>query len=141
MSFTDLFESGEHARNLGHFASIVNIAAVDGALGPEEEKLLIRFAQKLDISEPEYSKVLKNPKKIPVNPHNSADKRLERLHDLFQMIFADHIIDEEERFLVEKYAIALGYTEELAKKLIKRSVKIYSGTFDFEDYRYLMTRE
>lgn len=141
MSFTNLFESGEHSRNLGHFASIVNLASVDGALSSEEEELLIRFARKLDISEPEYNKVLKNPKKFTVIPHNSADKRLERLHDLFEMIFADHMIDEEERFLVEKYAIALGYTEKLAKKLIERSIEIYSGSFDFEDYRYLMSRE
>ena len=51
MSFTDLFESGEHSRNLGHFASIVNMAAVDGEINIEEEKMLKRLARKLDVVE------------------------------------------------------------------------------------------
>jgi len=141
MSFTDLFESGEHKRNLGHFASIASIAAVDGDFDPDEEKLLQRFARKLDIDESEYAEVLKNPTKYPINPHNSADKRLERMHDLFEMIFSNNEIDDDELQLVEKYAIGLGYTEELATKLIKRSIDIYSGGLDLEDYRYLLNKK
>jgi uncharacterized tellurite resistance protein B-like protein len=140
MSFTDLFESGEHKRNLGHFASIVNMAAVDGALNTEEEKMLKRFARKLDIHVSEYKDILKNPLKYPINPPNSADKRLERMHDLFEIIFADQEIDDDEQNLVEKYAIGLGYTQELAAKLIKRSIEIYSGGLDLEDYKYLLNR-
>lgn len=141
MTFRDLFESGEHSRNLGHFASIANIAAIDGELNAEEEKLLKRFAKKLDIDESEYKEVLKNPGKYPINPPNDADRRLERMHDLFEMIFADHEIDDHERFLIERYAIGLGYTAELAKKLIERSIEIYSGGLDLEDYRYLLNKE
>jgi uncharacterized tellurite resistance protein B-like protein len=141
MSFRDLFESGEHKRNLGHFASIVRLASVDGALNEEEERLLKRFARKLDVMDAEYLEVLKNPKKHPISPPNSADKRLELMHDLFEMIYADHDIDEDELHLIEKYAIGLGYTEELAAKLIKRSIKIYSGGLDFEDYKYLLSRD
>lgn len=141
MSFTDLFESGEHSRNLGHFASIANIAAIDGELNEEEEKLLRRFARKLDIAETEYEEVLENPGKYPINPPNSSEKRLERMHDLFEMIFADHSIDDHERFLIERYAIGLGYSTELAQKLIKRSIQIYEGGLDFEDYRYLLNKK
>lgn len=141
MSFTDLFESGEHSRNVGHFASIVNIASVDGAINAEEEKMLKRFARKLDIDETEYTAILKNPTKYPINPPNDAEKRLERIHDLFEMIFADHEIDDHERFLIEKYAIGLGYTAEIAQDLIKRSIKIYSGGLSLEDYRYLLNRK
>lgn len=141
MSFTDLFESGEHKRNLGHFASIANIASIDGALNAEEEKLLRRFARKLNIDEVEYEKVLEDPSKFPINPPNDADRRLERMHDLFEMIFADHEIDDQELRLIERYAIGLGYTEDLAGKLIKRSIEIYAGGLDLEDYRYLLNKK
>jgi uncharacterized tellurite resistance protein B-like protein len=141
MSFTDLFESGEHQRNVGHFASIASMAAVDGELNAEEEKMLRRFARKLDIAENEYEEILKNPSKYPINPPNDANRRLERMHDLFEMIFADHNIDDHERFLIEKYAIGLGYTAELASKLIKRSIDIYQGGLDMEDYRYLLNKK
>ncbi|HBY67212.1 MAG TPA: hypothetical protein DEG69_05270 [Flavobacteriaceae bacterium] len=141
MSFTDLFETGHHSRNLSHFASIANMAAIDVELNEEEEKLLKRFAQKLDIDEDEYQQVVKNPSKFPINPPNNSDRRLERMHDLFEMIFADHKIDDQERFLIERYAIGLGYTEELAAKLIKRSIEIYDGGLNLEDYRYLLNRD
>jgi len=141
MSFTDLFESGEHNRNLAHFASIVRIASVDGMLNEEEERLLNRFARKLDVTDEEQVEVLKNPGKYHLNPPYSADRRLELMHDLFEMIFADNEIDEDELHLIEKYAIGLGYTEELANKLIERSIKIYSGGLDFEDYKYLLDRK
>jgi len=141
MSFTDLFERGEHNSNLAHFASIAKIAAVDGALNEEEEILLKRFARKLDVSDAEYLEVLKNPKKHHLSPPYSAEKRLELMHDLFEMIFADHEIDEDELHLLERYAIGLGYTEEMATKIIKRSIKIYSGGLDFEDYKYLLKRK
>ncbi|MAO07181.1 MAG: hypothetical protein CL596_00550 [Alteromonas sp.] len=141
MSFTDLFTSGTHSRNLAHFASIANIAAVHGEIHENEEKLLKRFARKLDVSEHEYEAILKNPSKYPINSSNSADERLERMLDFFKMIFADHEIDEDEKRLVEKYAIGLGYTEELAADLIKKSIRIFSGGLDLEDYRYLLNRK
>jgi hypothetical protein len=62
------------------------------------------------------------------------------MHDLFKIVFADHEIDDEEHQFLEIYAIGLGYTEELAAKLIKRSVQIYMGGLDFEDYRYLLNK-
>ena len=141
MSFTDLFESGEHSRNLGHFASIANMASINGELSAEEEKMLKRFARKLDIDEAEYEQVLKDPGKYPINPPNDAERRLERIHDLFEMIFADNEIDDHERFLIEKYAIGLGYDVETAQHLIKRSIEIYSGGLDLEDYRYLLNKK
>src|SRR5690606_37001545 len=141
MSFTDLFESGEHSRNLGHFASIANIASVNGAINAEEEKLLKRFARKLDIEESEYADVLKNPGKYPINPPNDSERRLERIHDLFEMILADNVIDDYERFLIEKYAIGLCYTAEIAQEVIIRSIVIYSGGLSREDYRYLLNRK
>lgn len=141
MTFTDLFESGEHSRNLGHFASIVRMAVVDGELNPEELTLLKRMARKLDVTEHEYTAILKNPMLYPLIPHNSADARLERMLDLFKIIFADNEIDDEERSLIERYAIGLGYTEALASKLIKRSIEIFNGGLDLEDYRYLLNKK
>lgn len=138
MSYTDLFHSGEHKRNLGHFAAIANMATVDGELGVEEEKLLQRFAIKLDIAESEYAEVLENPTKYPIHPPHDNEKRLERLHDLFKMIYADHGIDDHERFLIEKYAIGLGFGAETAQGIIKRSIEIFSGGIDIEDYLYLL---
>jgi hypothetical protein len=140
MSFSDLFGSGEHTRNLSHFASIVNLAAVHGEIKAEDEKLLRRFARKLDIGEVEYNKVLENPKLFPIHPSTSYDRRIERLHDLFIIIFNDHEIDPEEEYLIKRYAIGLGFSSETAEKVINRSIQIFNGKLDFEDYKYLLDK-
>jgi uncharacterized tellurite resistance protein B-like protein len=116
------------------------MAMADGMMKEEEKVLLNRFAEKLDITDEEFKKISKNPELFPMQPSNSADVRLERMLDLFKIIFADNEIDDEERKLVERYAIGLGYTEELAKKLIIKSIKIFQGGLDLEDYRYLLNR-
>ena len=141
MSFSDLFGSGEHLRNLSHFAAIVNLAAVDGAINEAEENLLRRFARKLDITESEYEKVLENPRAYPLTPSHDTERRLERLHDLFRIIFADNIIDDEEAELIKRYAIGLGFSSQASEAIIKRSVKIFGGQISFEDYQYLLEKE
>lgn len=140
MSFKNLFESGEHKRNLSHFASIVNMASVHGEIHENEQKLLERFAKKLNISSEQYAAILKDPSQYPINPPNDADTRLSRMLDLFKIIFADFEIDDEERKLIERYAIGLGYSEESAERLIEKSIKIFSGGLDLEDYRYLLNK-
>jgi uncharacterized tellurite resistance protein B-like protein len=138
MSILDLYGSGEHRRNLAHFASIATLAAIDGELGPEETQLLDRFANKLDITEAEYKEVMKKENKYPIETPTSQEKRLERLYDLFKIIFIDHIIDEDELVLLKKYAIGLGFSGDKAEKLIQRSIDIFSGKIDFDDYLYLV---
>lgn len=140
MTFSNLFRSGKHSRHLGHFAAIVTLAAADGQINSEEEKILKQLASKLDINEIDYEEVLKNPSGYPLTPSFTAEGRLERLYDLFRVIFADNKIEKEEHFLIEKYAIALGYSASEAEKLIDKSISIFSGKVSFEDYQYLMKK-
>lgn len=138
MSFTDLYGNSEHRKNLAHFASIASLAAIDGEVGQEEKLLLDSFAHKLDITEEEYKEVMKKENKYPIDPPTSAERRLERLYDLFRIVFVDHAIDDEELTLIKKYAIGLGFSQESSDKLIKKSIAIFSGKIDFEDYQYLV---
>ncbi|RTE55283.1 TerB family tellurite resistance protein [Arenibacter aquaticus] len=138
MSYVDLYSSGAHRRNLAHFAAIATLAAVDGEINEEERVLLDRFANKLDITADEYKEVMESDNKYPINPPASSEERLQRLFDLFRIIFVDHIIDKEERALITKYAIGLGYRSESANLIIKRSIEIFSGQIAFEDYLYLL---
>ncbi|MCK0192228.1 TerB family tellurite resistance protein [Arenibacter sp. F20364] len=138
MSYVDLYSTGTHRRNLAHFASIASLAAVDGAINSKEKELLDRFANKLDITQAEYKEIMNSDNKYPINPPASSEERLERLFDLFRIIFVDNVIDEEERNLITKYAIGLGYRTESANLIIKRSIDIFTGKIDFEDYLYLL---
>ncbi len=140
MSFTDLFDSGSHVRNFTHFASLVNLAAVDGAINAEEEAVLKRVAHNLDISDADYKKAMENPNKFPVNPPNTNMERLERLYDLLRVIFADRKMTPKEFDLLKKYAIALGFSSEDSKEVLERSIRILGGDMNFEDYIYLLRK-
>jgi len=140
MSFADLYSSGEHRRNLAHFAALATLASVDGEISTEEQQLLDRFATKLDITKTEYEEVLKKNNKYPIGTISDSEKRLERLYDLFRIVYSDHKIDDEEMILIKKYAIGLGFTGEKADSVINRSMAIFGGGLDFEDYLYLVRK-
>jgi len=59
MAISDIYSSGEHKRNLGHFASIVKMAKVDDVISEGEQKLLDRAARRLNITDEEYKEILK----------------------------------------------------------------------------------
>jgi len=141
MPIVDLYENSEKRNNLAHFAAIASLAAVDGEINPSEQKVIDKFAVKLDISGEEIKEIMKKENKYPIEAPYESEKRLERLYDLFSIIFADHIIDEDEIRLIKKYALALGYSPAKAEKVIRRSIILFRGKFDFEDYLYMMQRK
>ena len=140
MPILDLYSHSEKRKNLAHFASIATLAAVDGEINPQELKLLNSFAHKLNITDAEFKEVMKKSNKYPIDPQNNSELRLERLFDLFRIIFADNEVEKDEMVLLKKYAIGLGYPNEKADKIIEKSIAIFSGKIDFEDYLYLIKK-
>ena len=140
MPILDLYNHPEQRRNLAHFAALASLAAVDGEVNPEEKVVLDRFASKLNITDAEYKEVMKRENKYPIEAPFEMEKRFERLFDLFKIIYSDHQIDDEEVDLVTKYALGLGFTMAQADKVVKRSIAIFGGGIDFEDYHYLITK-
>lgn len=141
MAFNDLFDSGKHKKNLGHFASMVTLASADGAVNENELALLKRLARKLDVDNSEFEEILETPSRYPINPPNNKFERLERIYDLFKIIYADHQMEESEEKLIQKYALGLGFNSEEAQRIIKKSVKIFSGKIDYEDFESLINKK
>ncbi len=141
MAFNDLFDSGKHKKNLGHFASIVTLASADGAVNENELALLKRLARKLDVDKSEFEEILKTPNRYPINPPNNKFERLERIYDLFKIVYADHHMDDNEEKLVNKYAIGLGFNSEDAKRVIDKSKEIFGGKISYEDYESIINKK
>jgi uncharacterized tellurite resistance protein B-like protein len=139
MSFSDLFNVGERGRRNGHFAALVSIANASG-MTDDEMVMLERFKSRLDITDSDFQAIIENPAGYPIEPPTSSERRLERLHDLFKIAFADKNLSDAEARLLKKYATALGYSDEDAAYLIKRSTEIFSGYLSLEDYRYLLNK-
>ncbi len=141
MSFNDLFDSGKHKKNLGHFASIVTLAAADGAINENELALLKRLARKLDVDSSEFDEILETPNRYPINPPNNKFERLERLYDLFKIIYADNQMDPNEEKLVNKYAIGLGFSSADTSSIISKSKDLFGGKIAYDDYESIINKK
>jgi uncharacterized tellurite resistance protein B-like protein len=138
ITFSRLFESGAQQRKLSHFAAIVSIAYIDGSINEEEKKVLFNLADKLNINENQFAEIVSKPEKYPLEPVSSKEERLEYIHDLFTMIYADHKVDQKEVEMIHRYAIGLGCSPKNAIRIIEESMNIFGGDISFEDYKVLM---
>ena len=133
MTILEAYQSGEHQSKVAHFNTIVKLASVDGVISPEEEVVLIRLAIKLDVSDEEVKAILKSQEKYALIPPYTLEERIERLHDLCNIIYADNKVDEKERKLIYKYAIGLGFSTERAKEEIGKCTVIFGRETGFEN--------
>jgi len=134
MSISDLFDSGFRKRNQDHFAAIVRVAMDDGIISDHEKEFLDRLARNLDISEADYKEILKDYKSHPINPPISYDHRLERLYDLSRMVHVDHIKDDNERILLKKIAVGLGFTPENVEYIVDKALTVVSYGVGLETF-------
>ena len=132
MAISDLYSSGKHKQEIGHFASIVKIAKTDNIISEGEQNLLDRAAKKLHISTEEYNTILNNPEKFPVNPPISYEERIERLHRLTRMIFADDNIENEQINLLQKIAIALHFSTENYEKVCNKAIELVAKSSNLD---------
>ncbi len=134
MAISDLFSSGQHKQEIGHFASIVKIAKTDSIISEGEKILLDRAAKKLHISATEYEKILENPDKFPVNPPVSYEERIERLHRLTQMIFANNHVEKEQVHLLRKIAVALHFSTDNIDQICSKAIQLIARNSDLETF-------
>ncbi|MCG8183251.1 TerB family tellurite resistance protein [Tenacibaculum piscium] len=134
MSISDLYSSGKHKQEIGHFASVVKMATTDGAITEKEQQFLERIAKKLNIDATEYTAILKNPEKFPVNPPVSYEERIERLFRLTRMLYADEHIDKKEVSLLQKVAVALHFPNDNVEKVCDEAIFLVMNNNDLEDF-------
>ncbi|CAM1374254.1 conserved hypothetical protein [Tenacibaculum litopenaei] len=140
MSVSDLFESQAQKKNVLHFAILVKMALVDGAINITEREMLVKFARKLSIAEDQVAYILEHIDAYPLPSVAFKLERLEYLYELFQMIYSDHDMDREEEAAVFKYAIGLGFTEEEAAKVIACSIRVFGKKIRFDEYLLLQEK-
>ncbi|WP_111706982.1 TerB family tellurite resistance protein [Lutibacter citreus] len=135
MSISDLYPTGLHEQNTGHFGTIVRLALRDDKIDENEYVLLKRLARRLDISKSEFKSILKNPDKYPANPPVSYNERLERLYDLTKMLFLDRNPTIDKTSLMDRIAIELGFPVENVRLIVKESIKFFLKEPDLEDFK------
>lgn len=138
MSFSELFDNEFKARNKGHFSSIVRVATTNGVISTEEKLFLDKLARQLEISSEEYEEILENPLKYPINPPYLYTQRLERLYDLSRMVFADHVLGQKQKNILQKFAVALGFTPSNVTYIVDKALSLMVQAVDLDTFTYEM---
>ncbi|WP_299059089.1 TerB family tellurite resistance protein [uncultured Polaribacter sp.] len=134
MAISDLYSSGKHKQQMGHFANIVKIAKADGIISDDEKALLTKASKNLNISEDKFTTILNNPEKFPINAPISYDERLERLYRLSKMVLANGKVKSVEVKLMEKIAIGLNFKVEKTKLICKEAISLVLNNSDLDDF-------
>lgn len=134
MSISDLYDNEFRKRNKDHFGAFVRVAMSDGVISEEEKEFLNRLADRLNISEHDYKRIMKDYESHPVNPPVSYDHRLERLFDLARMVAADKIHQEEEKKILRKFCVALGFHAINVKYITDKALELVSQGHDLDEF-------
>ena len=140
MSISDLYPTGLHEQNRGHFAAIVKLALFDAKIDSKEKILLERLAIRLDISKDEFEEIIINPDKYPSNSPVSYSERLERLYDLTKMLFLDKNPTIDKTSMMDRIAVGLGFSAENARSIVKESIKFFLKEPDLEEFKKVIKR-
>jgi uncharacterized tellurite resistance protein B-like protein len=140
MAFVDLYETGGHQRNLGHFANIIKLAVSDNMISDKEQKIINRLKRQLHISDADYDRVLKAPNSIPINPPANINARLERFFNLIAIVLADNIIKEEEVRLLEIISVGLGFVISDVKKMVSKAINFVVEGYELEKFSLEMKK-
>ncbi|NOR29204.1 MAG: TerB family tellurite resistance protein [Lutibacter sp.] len=140
MSISDLYPTGLHQQNIGHFATIVRLALLDNKIDVKELELLKRLAMRLDITSVEFDAILKNPKNYPVNPPVSYDDRLVCLYDLTKMLFLDRNPTIDKTSMLDRIAVGLGFPIENVRNIVKEAIKFFLKEPDINDFKIVIKK-
>jgi SpoVK/Ycf46/Vps4 family AAA+-type ATPase len=135
MAISDLYSTGFHQQNIGHFATIVKLALLDNKIDKKELRLLERLASRLDITQNEFNTILKNPSNYPVNPPVSYNDRLERLYDLTKMLFLDRNPTIDKTSIMDRIAVGLGFPLENVREIVKEAIQFFLKEPDLHDFK------
>lgn len=124
MAISDLYASGVHKRNLGHFANILRLAISDNQITGNEQTIINQLKKRLQISDSEYHMIIANPDRYPINPPVDLSRRLERFYNLVLIIVADIEVRLEEIQVLKKIGVGLGFSMDKLDALIEKSISL-----------------
>lgn len=114
----DLFKIGK-ATAKSHMRNLIEMAAADGGLADEEQRLLQYAAVRNNISEAELKEIQSDVSKIRFDVPSNEEDRFTQLYDLVHMMSVDKNIHGEELRLCEIFAIKFGYRKEVVREMIE----------------------
>jgi len=132
MNFSDIVEQLKlgKASAKSHMRNLIEIAAADGNLAPEEQRLLEHAAFRNNITADQLKEIQSNPSAQKFLVPGSDRDKFYQLYDLVHMMSVDKNVHDEEMRLCEIFALKFGYRKESVREMIgiiQQHIEEWSG--------------
>jgi uncharacterized tellurite resistance protein B-like protein len=118
MNFSDFITHHGKKVHKENFIHLIQIARIDGKISPAELELLHKDGRKFGLTDPEIDKLLKEDTTHNYLAPYSLKEKFEELYNIAQMVLADEVVTSSERHMLEKVAIAAGFSDATIEKLV-----------------------
>jgi hypothetical protein len=81
---------------------------------------------------------MENPFKYPINPPYLYIHRLERLYDLARMVYADHVLGQQQKDILIRFALALGFSPGNVTYIVDKSLSLLVLNVDLDTFLFEM---
>jgi len=101
-----------------HIKNLLALARVDGHMHKEEEKLLFKIARGYGMKDRQVQALIDSDEQYEMNIPDNYNDRMNLLHDLVLMIFADGVVDQHEVDFCTEAVKQFGMKKELLTFLL-----------------------
>jgi hypothetical protein len=119
MNFTDFITNHGKRIHREHYIHLVQIARIDGKIEKSELEFLHKEGKKFGLTDPEIDKLIKSEGEHHYNPPYSLKEKFDELYNIAEMILADDVVTESERRMINRYAIAAGFSDNTIENLVE----------------------
>tara|TARA_B110000259_G_C13940646_1_gene372625 strand:+ start:129 stop:533 length:405 start_codon:yes stop_codon:yes gene_type:complete len=96
----------------GHFLNLYMIALSDNNFDEKELEVILKIGEEKGISKEEFENIIINPTSIEIKIPTDFTSKIKLLYDFVRVIWADGIIEEDEKFSFMKYCGKFGFQVE-----------------------------
>ena len=101
-----------------HLRNLIALAKADGNLHAEEEKMLYKMGEKYGLKDRQIASLIRSEKSTSVNIPETHDQKMDQLHDLVLMVYADGIVEDSEVEFCQDLMVQFGFKKEIVEWMI-----------------------
>ena len=101
-----------------HIKNLLALARVDGHMHKEEEALLFKIARGYGLKDRQVQSLIESDEQFEMNIPDNYNDRMNLLHDLVLMVYADGVVDSHEVEFCEQAIKQFGMKRELFQYLL-----------------------
>lgn len=119
MSFYDFVTNGGKNICKDNFINLVQVARSDGKISDEQMRILNKEGRKFGLTEPEIDRLIKTEGVNSYTPPYSLRGKFVHLYNIAEVILEDEIVTEVEKKMVKKFAIEVGFRDDIIDDLME----------------------